>query len=77
MKAKLLISLLSIASIFVMEAQTKYYVRLTDSEIKRNPESWMLDFSKAPKWNYCHGLELQAIFQTWQKTFDQTYYDCI
>jgi unsaturated rhamnogalacturonyl hydrolase len=60
-----------------MEAQTKYYVRLTDSEIKRNPESWMLDFSKAPKWNYCHGLELQAIFQTWQKTFDQTYYDYV
>ncbi|SBW04010.1 glycoside hydrolase family 88 protein [uncultured Dysgonomonas sp.] len=77
MKAKLLISLLSIASIFAMEAQTKYYVRLTDSEIKRNPESWMLDFVKAPKWNYCHGLELQAIFQTWQKTFDQTYYDYV
>ncbi|KAA6349096.1 Unsaturated rhamnogalacturonyl hydrolase YteR [termite gut metagenome] len=47
---------------------TKYYIRMADSEIMRNPESWMLDFSKAPRWNYCHGLVLMAI----QKTFDQT-----
>ncbi|MEG1586594.1 MAG: glycoside hydrolase family 88 protein, partial [Bacteroidales bacterium] len=35
-------------------------VRMVESEIIRMPESWMLDFSKALKWNYCHGLELQA-----------------
>ncbi|MDR1882698.1 MAG: glycoside hydrolase family 88 protein [Prevotella sp.] len=77
MKVKLLVLLLSMASVFTVEARTKYYVRMVDSEIKRNPESWMLDFSKAPKWNYCHGLELQAIFQAWRKTFDQTYYDYV
>lgn len=53
----------------------KFYVRMADSEMKRNPESWMLDFSKTPKWNYCHGLELQAILQVWQKTGDAKYYD--
>lgn len=57
--------------------EDKYFVRLSDSEIKRNPESWMLDFSKAPKWNYCHGLELQAIFEAWKQTFNQTYYDYV
>ncbi len=77
MKVRLLILLLSVVSIVAIEAQTKYYVRLADSEIKRNPESWMLDFSVKPKWNYCHGLELQAIFQVWQKTFDQSYYDYV
>lgn len=77
MKVRLLILLLSVVSIVAIEAQTKYYVRLADSEIKRNPESWMLDFSAKPKWNYCHGLELQAIFQVWQKTFDQSYYDYV
>ncbi len=71
------IGVLFLASIFMVEAETKYYVRMADSEIKRNPEGWMLDFSKAPKWNYCHGLELQAILQVWQKTGNKKYYDYV
>ncbi len=58
-----------------LKAKTTYYPRLADSEIKRNPEGWMLDFSEAPKWNYCHGLELQAILQVWKKTGEKKYYD--
>ena len=58
-----------------LQAGDKYYVKMADSEMKRNPESWMLDFSSAPKWNYCHGLMLQAILQTWEKTHDQRYFD--
>lgn len=64
-----------LASIGWMEAQQKYYIRMADSEMERNPEPWMLDFSKAPKWNYCHGLELQAILQVWEKTGDRKYFD--
>ncbi|TJZ49302.1 glycoside hydrolase family 88 protein, partial [Sphingobacterium olei] len=45
-----------------------------DSEMKRNPEAWMLDFSKAPKWNYCHGLVSQSILQTYDKTGERKYY---
>ncbi|NDV95897.1 glycoside hydrolase family 88 protein [Dysgonomonas sp. 521] len=77
MKIKLLIILLSLSSSLFAGDGVKYYIQMSDSEMKRNPEGWMLDFSKAPKWNYCHGLELQAIFQTWQKTFDQKYYDYV
>jgi unsaturated rhamnogalacturonyl hydrolase len=77
MKVKLLLVLLSLSSALFAGDGAKYYVRLTNSEIARNPESWMLDFSKVPKWNYCHGLELQAIFQVWQQTFDQKYYDYV
>lgn len=58
-----------------VKAKVKNYIRLSDSEMKRNPEGWMLDFSSKPKWNYCHGLELEAILQVWEKTGDKKYYD--
>jgi unsaturated rhamnogalacturonyl hydrolase len=47
---------------------------MADSEMKRNPESWMLDFVKAPRWNYCHGLVLQSIWQTYIQSGDKKYY---
>jgi unsaturated rhamnogalacturonyl hydrolase len=56
---------------------TKNYVRMADSEMKRNPESWMLDFSSAPKWNYCQGLVLMAIQKTFDQTGDKKYYDYV
>lgn len=52
----------------------KYYVRMADSEMKRNPESWQLDFSRTPRWNYCQGLELQSILQVWRKTNNPKYF---
>ncbi|MCC8018852.1 MAG: glycoside hydrolase family 88 protein [Rikenellaceae bacterium] len=33
------------------------------SEMERYPESWMIDFSKAPKWSYVMGLEIGAILE--------------
>ncbi|MDR2474996.1 MAG: glycoside hydrolase family 88 protein [Bacteroidales bacterium] len=57
--------------------EVKNYVRMADSEMKRNPESWMLDFSEKPKWNYCHGLVLLAIQKTFDKTGDRKYYDYV
>lgn len=56
-------------------AGTKNYVRIADSEMKRMPESWMVDFSTSLKWNYCHGLELEAIYDVYKKTGDRKYYD--
>ena len=53
----------------------KNYVRMADSEIERNPEGWMLDFSQAPKWNYCHGLEIQSFLRVWEKNGDEKYFD--
>ncbi|HOH54780.1 MAG TPA: glycoside hydrolase family 88 protein, partial [Paludibacteraceae bacterium] len=47
---------------------------MADSEMKRNPESWMLDFSKKLKWDYCNGLELQAFLKVWEKTGDEKYF---
>ena len=31
-------------------------VRIAQSEIVHNPELWMADFLKAPKWDYTQGL---------------------
>lgn len=75
MKIKIFILLFIASSASFMSAKSKYYVQMTDSEMKRNPESWMLDFSEKPKWNYCHGLELQAMLQVWKKTGDKKYFD--
>ncbi|MDD3320303.1 MAG: glycoside hydrolase family 88 protein [Paludibacter sp.] len=60
-----------------VEAKQKYYVRMADSEIKRNPESWMVDFSPKLKWDYCHGLELQSIFDVWKKTGNKKYFEYV
>lgn len=75
MKKKVLFVLLILASVLTTSAKSKFYVQMADSEMKRNPESWMIDFSKTPKWNYCHGLELQSMLQVWEKTGSQKYFD--
>ena len=35
--------------------------RRTESEIGRSHESWQRDYQPRLKWEYCHGLELQAM----------------
>lgn len=74
-KQKVLILVVFLASIVSVEAKNKYYQQMADSEMKRNPESWQLDFSSKPKWNYCHGLELEAIIEVGDKTGDKKYFD--
>jgi len=69
--------LLFLVPVINVEAQEKYYIRMSLSEIRRNPESWMIDFSSNPRWGYCHGLVLQAILQTGQKTGDTRYFDYV
>lgn len=50
-----------------------YYLRMAESEMQRYPESWMVDFSEKIKWNYTHGLELQAMIQVSEKSGDEKY----
>lgn len=40
---------------------------MTASEMKRYPQSYMLDFSKKPKWSYVMGIELEAMLDTYLK----------
>jgi len=38
---------------------------MTRSEMKRTPESYMLDFSNRPKWSYVMGIELESMLDTY------------
>lgn len=50
-------------------------VRMVQSEMIRCPESWQLDFQPRLKWDYCHGLELQAMLDVYDTYGDKKIYD--
>lgn len=45
---------------------------LTRSEMERVPQSWLLDFSKKPKWSYVMGIELEAMLDTYLRYGDES-----
>lgn len=49
-------------------------VRMTESEMIRCPESWQLDFQSKLKWDYCHGLELQAMLDVYDTYGNEKYF---
>ncbi len=55
--------------------QLPWSVRMVESEMIRNPESWMLDFQPKLKWDYCHGLELQAMLDVYYTYGGKKIYD--
>ncbi len=48
-----------------VDSNLPWSVRMTASEMIRNPESWQLDFQTKLKWDYCHGLELGAMLDVY------------
>ena len=48
---------------------------LAKSEMQRVPESYMLDFSKKPKWSYVMGIELESILDTYLAYEDNSLLD--
>ncbi|HJD76700.1 MAG TPA: glycoside hydrolase family 88 protein, partial [Bacteroides reticulotermitis] len=59
------------ASAQQVDAKLPWSVRITESEMIRWPESWQLDFQPKLKWDYCHGLELQAMLDVYDTYGDQ------
>ncbi len=49
--------------------------RMAASEMRRWPESWMLDYVKAPKWQYAIGVELDAMMALADAYGDTTFRD--
>lgn len=49
-------------------------VRMADSEMRRFPQSWMLDHSNSPKWGYSQGLGCKAMLELSIKTGQQKYF---
>lgn len=52
-------------------------VRMVESEMIRCPEAWQLDFQPKLKWDYCHGLELQAMLDVYDTHNDQRIYEYV
>ena len=72
--------ILVLASTSILNAQKvsdklPWSVRMTESEIVRCPESWQLDFQPKLKWDYCHGLELQAMLDVYDAYGNQKIFD--
>lgn len=51
----------------------QWAVKMADSDIKRNPEAWMIDFRQTPKWEYTHGLMMSAYMELYKQTGDAQY----
>ncbi|MGF1636925.1 MAG: glycoside hydrolase family 105 protein [Cyclobacteriaceae bacterium] len=50
---------------------------MAESEIKRNPEGWTIDFNQKPKWEYTHGLIMTSMEKLYQVYEDSTYLEYI
>jgi unsaturated rhamnogalacturonyl hydrolase len=50
---------------------------MADSEIKRNPSAWQLDFVSEPKWGYVNGLVCDAMLSVWKGSGDHKYFDYV
>lgn len=58
-----------------VKEQKPWSVRMAESEMVRCPESWQLDFQPALKWDYCHGLELGAMLDVYDRYGDLKFFD--
>lgn len=58
-----------------IQADASWSERMALSIIDRNPEAWMTDFRKTPKWSYTHGLIMMAMQRTWQHHGDERFWD--
>ena len=55
-------------SLCLNEKPFKHYSEwMTASEMKRQPKSYLLDFSNRPKWSYVMGIELESMLDTYLK----------
>ena len=84
MKLTLLAIVFGIISSLSLSAQTQnksFYLNwatnVAKSDMKRNPEGWMIDFNKAPKWDYCQGLMCTALLKLNAQTKDKALYDYV
>ena len=54
--------------------EAKMYVRMADSEMKRFPEAWQVDWAKRPVFGYCQGVVALSMLKVWKETGDDKYY---
>lgn len=57
------------------QAQKPYSVRMAESEMRRCPELWKVDFVKAPKWDYTQGLIAKSMMQVADASGEERFYE--
>ncbi|CAD0005362.1 glycoside hydrolase family 88/105 protein [Flavobacterium chungangense] len=57
----------------VISKDLKWSDKMALTLMKRHPESWQIDDSKAPKWDYVHGLVLYSFEELYKKNPDSRY----
>lgn len=72
----IVIALLSCNS-SMQEKKLPWSERMAESVMKRNPQPWMIDFRKTPKWEYTQGLALKAIMHLWLATGKDKYFQYV
>lgn len=60
-----------------ISAKLPWSQRMLQSEIKRFPEAWMLDYNKNPKWSYPTAIVLEGAEKLYEKTGNKEYYNYI
>lgn len=60
-----------------ISTQLPWSQRMLQSEIKRFPEAWMLDYNKNPKWSYPTAIVLEGAEKLYEKTGNKEYYNYI
>ena len=61
----------------MQEKKLPWSERMAESVMKRNPEPWMIDFRKTPKWEYTQGLALKSIMHVWLVTGNDKYFQYV
>lgn len=51
--------------------------KIAETQMKHNPELWMSDFVKAPKWDYTQGLIAKSLTELYLFTDDKQYLDYV
>lgn len=69
------ISLIGMFACTPKETTIRWSERMTDSEITRFPEPWMIEKAKSPRWGYTHGLVVKSVLEAWKHTGNQAYYN--
>ncbi len=75
--ALILFSLHSAAVTFSGDAPYTYARCFANSEMKRFPEAWQLDYGKAPFFGYSQGVGCCAMLKMWKLTGDKHYFDYV
>ncbi|WP_035651402.1 glycoside hydrolase family 105 protein [Flavobacterium sp. ASV13] len=63
----------TVAKDIVISKNAKWSDKMALTLMKRHPESYMIDDSKAPKWDYVHGLVLHGFEELYKKNPDPRY----